>query len=309
MNFRNYHLSKVLINIIDPGLLNIVKFNLTKTDRTMILQSFRPPADLLPFISRYLYGYTNFSGTFCSQSIPRGFPALMVIMTDSDEEMIEVIQPRMAQALTNGVFLFGQGTQIWWSNISIKQAFMVVLNPKSLPIILKDSASTITDRVIRVDEIWPGCRFLPEQLRDQKSQFARLNILDTFLRQLFREKTPKTDEVEGAINRIFNLSGQVRVNELAAYERISIRSLTRKFNEKVGMSPKQYARVIRFRALMNYILRHPEICWLDITYQFGYYDQAHFIKDFQQMTGNSPSQYLGLDQSFDGLFIKILSAY
>jgi AraC-like DNA-binding protein len=59
----------------------------------------------------------------------------------------------------------------------------------------------------------------------------------------------------------------------------------------VGMSPKLYCRVSR----LDYALRlkecDPGSTWTDITYQAGYFDQMHLIKDFKLLTGSSPSEF------------------
>lgn len=221
---------------------------------------------------------------------------------------VEFMLPKPIDPLRNGVFLFGQATQIMWMNVSLVRAYMVALKPTALQSLLGESAGAVTDTVIRVDNLLPEFRFLAEQLAAQRSQFGQLAVLDAVLRRLFRNGVANPGEVDGALHRIVQSRGLTRIDELSVQERISTRSLTRKFTEQVGMSPKQYARIIRFRAVMNYLLTNPGVSWLDIIYQFGYHDQSHLIKDFQLMTGYSPSQYLTVDQSFDGPFIRALSA-
>lgn len=274
----------------------------------MILQVFPPPPDLLPFVSGYLYGHTGKKQSHLEPNIPRGMPGLMIVTGENGGGQVEIVQPKRIEPLEYGVFLFGQGTQIAWMNVSIAQAYMVALKPTALPVMLGESASAVTDTVIRLDDLLPDCRFLTEQLREQPGQLGRLAVLDAFLRRLFRNKMARPGEVDGALHRIIQTQGQVKIDALSVQERISVRSFTRKFTQQVGMSPKQYNRVIRFRSVMNHLLTHPEASWLDIAHQFGYYDQPHFIKDFQLMTGHSPGHYLTIDQNFDGQFIRALSA-
>lgn len=275
----------------------------------MVLQAFPSPFELLPFVSGYLYGHSVLVDDHLIPNIPRGVPALMVIMDEGQNSQVEIINPKMADPLTFGVYLFGQATHVWWLKISISRAYMVVLKPAALQFLLGESAAVCTDTVIRLDDQVPECQFLAEQLAVEKSQLRQLTVLDTFVRQLFQNKIIKPNEIDGAVHSIFRTHGQVKVDELSVQERISVRTLTRKFTEQVGVSPKQYARIIRFKAMMHYLLVSPKACWLDVIYQFGYYDQSHFIKDFQHFTGYSPTQYLTIDQDFDGQFIKALSKF
>lgn len=274
----------------------------------MILQVFPPPPDLLPFISGYLYGHSLFTELRHQPNIPRGMPGLMIIMGRDGGGQVEFVGNKSTAPLRNGVFLFGQATQITWMNVGLAQAYMVALKPTTLPLLLGESANAVTDTVIRLDDLLPEFRFLSEQLAAQRNQFSQLTVLDATLRQLFRNKVVHPGEVHGALHRIVQTQGQVKIDDLSVRERISTRSLTRKFTEQVGMSPKQYTRVIRFRSVMNHLLTTPGVSWLDIIHHFGYYDQSHIIKDFHLMTGHSPAHYLMLDQHFDGQFIKALSA-
>jgi AraC-like DNA-binding protein len=276
----------------------------------MILQVYPSPLELLPFVSGYLYGYNDFSDSqLVIPTIPRGVPALMVIMNEENGGQIEITQPKQINPLIHGVFLFGQATQVWWLKASIRHAYMIVLKPTALQTLFGESAAIFTDTVIQLDDMFPEYRFLAEQLTAEKSKIGQLSILDTFLKQLFQNKNINHNEVDGAVQCILQTQGRVKVSELSIRERIGVRTLTRKFYEQVGMSPKQYASIIRFRSIMNYLFIFPNASWLDTTYRFGYYDQSHFIKDFQHFTGQSPTQYLALDQNLDGQFIKALSKF
>ena len=72
------------------------------------------------------------------------------------------------------------------------------------------------------------------------------------------------------------------------------RQFERQFLNKVGVSPKYYARVRRIGYLCSLMaLKKWNIDdWHELIYQAGYYDQSHFIKEFTAFTGKSPSFYL-----------------
>lgn len=274
----------------------------------MVVQHFPAPPDLLPFVSGYLYGH-SLSATLQHQpNIPRGMPALMIVMGGNGSGQVQFMHPSVPEPLKNGIYLFGQFSQTVWMNVSLTQAYMVALKPTALESLMGESASVVANRIVRVDDLLPDCRFLAEQLSEAQSQFRQLSLLDTVLRRLFRGIATNPGEVDAALHRIVQTAGQVRIRVLSEQERISTRSLTRKFTEQVGMSPKQYGQIIRFRSVMNYLLTHPGVSWLDIVYRFGYHDQSHLIKDFQHITGMSPAHYLTVDQGFDGPFINAISA-
>jgi AraC-like DNA-binding protein len=60
----------------------------------------------------------------------------------------------------------------------------------------------------------------------------------------------------------------------------------------VGLTPKVFARLARFRHAMRRIHTATEVDWTDIALASGYFDQPHFIRDFREFSGVSPSAYL-----------------
>jgi AraC-like DNA-binding protein len=275
----------------------------------MILQALPAPLELSPFVSGYLYGHCDFEESRLIPSIPRGVPAMLVLMEEDREAPLENIQLNERSCIRNGIYLCGQSSQISWLRIRTCKAYMVVLKPIALSHVLGESANIFNDTYIRVDDLIPGGKFLLERLSAEKTQLGQLAVMDGFLRDLFRNKSVMPNEVDVAVESILQTHGQVKVNELSKQERVSVRTLTRKFTEQVGLSPKQYARVVRFREIVNYLLISPDASWLDVTYNFGFHDQSHLIKDFQHFTGLSPSQCLSRDLSFEGDIIKSVSSF
>lgn len=70
------------------------------------------------------------------------------------------------------------------------------------------------------------------------------------------------------------------------------RHLRRRFKRSTGLSPKLFARLKRFNYAKLLLLQHPELDWHDVVYRAGFYDQAHFIKDFAEFAGAPPSEVL-----------------
>lgn len=76
-----------------------------------------------------------------------------------------------------------------------------------------------------------------------------------------------------------------------AHFNLSKKKLERLFAKYVGLSPKSYIRVIRFKQVYKHFNKAKTSFYDHSFFQFGYYDQMHFIKDFKDFTGQSPTQY------------------
>jgi len=68
--------------------------------------------------------------------------------------------------------------------------------------------------------------------------------------------------------------------------------LERQFRAHVGLTPKQFLRTMRFQYLLKCIQQTPDTSLTRLAYETGYYDQAHFIHEFKQLAGITPTQYL-----------------
>jgi AraC-like DNA-binding protein len=81
------------------------------------------------------------------------------------------------------------------------------------------------------------------------------------------------------------------VEAVATHLKISRRYLEKKFLEKVGVSPKFYARIKRFGNLSNKIAHNIKIDWQEIVMEYGFHDQSHLVKEFIEFNQMNPSQY------------------
>lgn len=94
-----------------------------------------------------------------------------------------------------------------------------------------------------------------------------------------------------ATKTISDKQGQILVGELVKEVGYSQRQLNRLFLMQIGMSVKSYTRLVRF----NYVLKHMQkspCFFAALSQQAGYFDQAHFDKDFKSISGVTPQDYM-----------------
>jgi transcriptional regulator GlxA family with amidase domain len=72
------------------------------------------------------------------------------------------------------------------------------------------------------------------------------------------------------------------------------------FRNEVGMTPKLFCRVQRFRDVVVGINDIAAVDWVDLALSFGYTDQSHFIHEFREFSGLRPSEYLSLRTEHPG---------
>lgn len=98
------------------------------------------------------------------------------------------------------------------------------------------------------------------------------------------EKLP----IDSALEYLFHNYNE-KIDEVSRLACMSHRQFERKCKERLGMSPKLYARIARFNRAYNLFVKNPSAQWTDIAYHAGYYDQMHFIKDFKMFAHATPT--------------------
>jgi AraC-like DNA-binding protein len=108
---------------------------------------------------------------------------------------------------------------------------------------------------------------------------------------------------DAAITRLDEEHGNIPIHDLAAAANISTRQFERLSAMRLGMSPKLYARILRFRYAHRLHARNQKLSWTEISQLSGYFDQMHLIRDCRKLTGVIPSR-LGGEQTFrDGSYL------
>jgi AraC-like DNA-binding protein len=129
---------------------------------------------------------------------------------------------------------------------------------------------------------------IEEQLSAAQTHQQRIDIIERFL--IANIQPIQADMlVQAAIHHIQLTKGNIRISELARQLYTSKSPLEKRFRKVVGASPKKFASIVRFNALLkDYTL---EKTLTEIGLEAGYFDQAHFIHDFKTFTGETPETY------------------
>jgi AraC-like DNA-binding protein len=130
---------------------------------------------------------------------------------------------------------------------------------------------------------------LEEQINEAKSDLEKINVVEQFLISRMNN-TIQDNLVLSALALIHKSKGNIRIKELMKELHISQSPLEKRFRQVVGASPKKFASIVRLKhAIQNY---DPQNSLTDLSYEAGFYDQAHFIKEFKNFTGESPENFL-----------------
>ncbi len=136
-------------------------------------------------------------------------------------------------------------------------------------------------------------RQLKERVCNGENLSAIAAMLDAFFLKKLSETTAANSFIEFAVRQIFTSDGTVSMDHLTGHIHASRRYVEKVFKEKIGLSPKQYAQIIRVKKTSMYLLDpRLKLNIREIADKLEYYDQSHLLKDFKAVMGQSPSAYL-----------------
>ncbi|RXK87275.1 AraC family transcriptional regulator [Filimonas effusa] len=129
---------------------------------------------------------------------------------------------------------------------------------------------------------------IEEALSLAETDAQRIGIMNAFF--LSQLKDVKEDAlVTEAVKLIYVSKGDIPIRTLSEKLFISQSPLEKRFRRLVGATPKKFASIVRFNAIIGSLGQGKSLT--DICYEHGFFDQAHFIKDFKQYTGDTPERY------------------
>ena len=156
-------------------------------------------------------------------------------------------------------------------------------------------ASEVANQSVPLECLWGGTAGeIREQLLAAPSADAMFGILEhCLLAQLVRplELHPAIEFARKHICRAPQIATVSGVMERIG---LSQRRFIELFHDQIGLTPKAFCRVRRFQRVLQRVHRKQAVDWVQVALEGGYYDQAHFIHDFQGFSGLTPAAYLAL---------------
>jgi AraC-like DNA-binding protein len=168
------------------------------------------------------------------------------------------------------------------------QAYLTPLGARRL---LGLPMAELTGQVVALEDlIGASAHELAERLATAPAWEDRFALLERAIAERALEAPPVAPELEWAWRRLHDSGGAVPIGALASELGWSRRHLTATVRRELGMAPKPLGRLLRFERAVGRLRAGAPLA--DAALESGYYDQAHFNRDFKQFAGRTPTEYL-----------------
>jgi AraC-like DNA-binding protein len=257
-----------------------------------------PAAELAPFVSGYWAAEWDLRGQepYRQKIVP--YPNVQVTFRDGDAIVRGPERGHVVRLLADRGRVFG-----------------VTFRPGCFRPFLRASVSTITGRVLPASAVFgpdiprgfpdgagsggfrdgAGRRAFP-QGPDPRAAFedlaqATADAVEAFLRVRLPPVDPAAEQAAAIVARVQAEPQITRVDALAERAGLGVRRLQRLFAEYVGLGPKWVIRRYRLHEVGERLASGVDFDWVGLAGELGYADQAHFVRDFTAMVGESPTRY------------------
>jgi AraC-like DNA-binding protein len=265
--------------------------------------NFGNPSPLLsPYIKRYwAIENTLERGQTCVQRVlPTGFCELMLYFTP---------RPQIVgsdRSLTDNAALYGHlGEYYDIEYHGALDVFSIVFQPQGLMQFFRFPLNEIYNINVPLEHFTGQVgRDLEEQMGSVASFEARVRIAENYfiiaLQKQYEEHAFR--RLRYVIETLIRRRGEVSVEDMASVACLSRRQFERIFAERIGSTPKQYLKTIRFQRALYEKQLNSALTMTELAIDCGYYDQAHFIADFKSICGQTPLKFFHNNEACSDFF-------
>ena len=175
----------------------------------------------------------------------------------------------------------------------VSHGLQVDLSPLGAHMLLGVAMHELSALVVPLEEVLgPTAPLLVERLAEEPGWAARFDMLDALIGARVEEARQPSPDVTWAWHRLVETSGRLPIGALASELGCSRRHLIARFREAIGPAPKTAARIMRFRRAVDRLGRDDGSRLGEIALDCGFYDQPHLNRDFRELAGTSPREFV-----------------
>ncbi|MGH7867176.1 MAG: helix-turn-helix domain-containing protein, partial [Candidatus Dormibacteraceae bacterium] len=241
---------------------------------------------LAPFVASFHYHQGQLPGAV-EQILPTGQAHLMVNLDEDEFRTYGAPNSGTVHRVCGAVLAGPHGGPIaidtreqrWLIAVEFKVGGVAAFFPMPM--------SEACNKVIELDNLWGhDGSLLRERLCEASTPTDKFRILEMVL--LERIVRPRDPAVDAALSLLDHGASVAQAREAVG---LLPKTFVRRFQEQVGLAPKRISRVLRLQRIVASVHRAADADWSIVAAEHGYTDQAHFIHDFRDLTGMTPTAY------------------
>ena len=257
---------------------------------TFKMRSYIPKPPLSEFVA-LIWLYEGSSRLHVLERVlPTGTMELIVNLREDEARIYDRQNTNHYQTLP-GSLICGAHSDYFVIDTIGQQAVMGVhFKPGGAFPFFKLPAGELRNTHVPLETLWRG---FASELRERVLAAPTADSKFRVLEQVLLAQAARPLERHRAVTFALDRLPQARtISDVTNQIGLSKRRFIQLFDEEVGLTPKLYARVLRFQQVLHLVQKQEQIDWVEVALACGYFDQAHFIHDFRAFSGLNPTAYL-----------------
>lgn len=258
----------------------------------MTLHSYIPAAPLSHFVNE-IWLWEGYHPPHPKERIlPGGVMELVINLSEEGFRMYYPADPYQPHRF-HGPLVAGPRSEHFLVDTTRPASILgVYFKPGAALPFFKTSGRELHNLHVPLDTFWQArahdlyCRLL-----EAKSPAERFHIVEQALLVQLARYQARHRAIGFALSAFHSTPHMQTVKQVVNQIGLSPTRFIQVFSEEIGLTPKLYCRVLRFQEALRLSVQRGATNWADIALSCGYYDQSHFINDFQELAGISPTLY------------------
>lgn len=241
-----------------------------------ILQEYVPHTDLEKFIDSFWFSRNLTGKDIDFPVVPDGCSDIIFYLNNSSQ------LPRRSETFISGAMEYAEIVPA----AAGVELFGIRFKPAQLSYFLDIDMSSITNKMISLSTINKE-RYYQLRINQFSDNQSIINDITTQLLSLYKD-VKIDDRFPEVVEKICK-DPEVEITELADQSCFSVKSLERVCKKRIGYTPKKFARIMRFQKAHKSIQKQSVMNLITVAHQSGYFDQAHFNREYKKFVGYAPT--------------------
>jgi len=262
----------------------------------MLYKSYNPSDDLKNFVEEYIF-IQNRADDWVPENdkfIPRLGESIVFHLEKSCcllENNEKIVLPKA----------FAIGQHLHFTNVIPAKKYDLIiirLKPASIYTLFQLSPLYFKESHVDLFTLEESIPALYQSLSENSDENDRVQIINSFLSDKMHETghDEKHELVIKVIDKIIENKGCIEIAKFYSLFSVNERTLRRYFKVQIGLSVKEFSLLVKFSNIVQELIRDPSAEMMDIVARYNYFDQNHFIHDFKNILGETPSYFFKRDK-------------
>ncbi len=252
---------------------------------------------LQPPLSAYVELFTYYEDYAPDHSIerllPEGVVEIVIDLTDDPKLIFDNHTLKPAQSCRKS-WISGMRSRYISIGVGRRSAMFVIRFRRGMAWrFLQMPMAEIDDMVVDAEQVL-GASFssMRQRLMDAESIEQKFIIAERCILERMKSGSETHPAIQYTLHQMLSNPSTATINEIVRKTGYSHKHFLSLFGKHVGLTPKQFLRIAKFQQAVRDIESRSHIHWTQLAHDCGYYDQAHFINDFKEFSGFSPTDYM-----------------